>query len=248
VRAASSSARTPSRIGSCSNSSIVAIAAAHAAGSHDHVDERAHRALRAEDGADRHDAAAHRLAQAHQVRIHAPPVDREHRPGPSESRLDLVDAEQPLVLAAEVDERRPERIGRCHASTRAHHGFDEHAGDLARVDGVEDQVIPNVVDGPVTGPAGPSGERRSVRVGIRDVDESRHQRAVAERQVRRLRADGAGRPRLAVVPAHEPDHDRPAGGAPHEPDRRLDGLRPVQGDVNARKPVRRDPEQRLRER
>ena len=63
--------------------SSVASAAAQAAGSHDQVEpvetsSKPHRALGAEHRADRHHAAAHRLAEAHQVGLDAPALHREH--------------------------------------------------------------------------------------------------------------------------------------------------------------------------
>ena len=89
-------------------------------------------------------------------------------------------------------------------------------------------------------PPGASHERRAVRVRVGHVHEPGHQRAIPERQVARLRTDRAGGPRLAVVAAHEPDHDRAAGRATHEPHRGLDGLRAVQGDVDTAERPGRD--------
>ena len=64
------------------------------------------------DGGDRQ-PAAERLGHRHDVGLEVVVLGREHPPGPSESRLDLVDDEQDPVLAAEPgEEARPNRAAR----------------------------------------------------------------------------------------------------------------------------------------
>ena len=115
-------------------------------------------------GADRHHAAAHRLAERHQVGLDAEPLDREHRARPAVPRLHLVGAQQEVELAAQVGERRPERLGRRDAPARPHHRLDHEPGDLARVDRVVQQVVAQVVHRAVARAAGSRDERRAVRV------------------------------------------------------------------------------------
>ena len=132
-----------------------------------------HRGLGAEHGADRHHAAAHRLAERHQVGLDAPALHGEHVAGATEPGLHLVDRQQEVELAAELEQRRPERVGRRDAAPRAHDRLDHEPGDLARVDRVEEQVVADVVDGAVAGAAGAGDERRPVRVRVRHVHEAR---------------------------------------------------------------------------
>ena len=242
-----SSSRTFSSTGSRSKIARVSSAAAHDAGqpgpgaAGGDVVEAAQRALGAEQRADRHRAAAERLAEADQVGLDPPAVDREQLPGAADAALDLVGAQQPPVLAAELDQRRPEAVRGRDAAARAQHRLDHDTGDLGRVEGVEEQVVADVVDGRVAAAAGARiAQRGPVGVRVRHVDEPRHQPAQPAADLRRLGAERRGQRRLAVVGAVEAEDHRPPGRAAHDLDRDLDRLGPVERDVVAGRARRGD--------
>ena len=71
-----------------------------------------------------------------------------------------------------VGERRPEAVRRRHAAARAEDRLDHDAGDVGRVEGVEEDVVADVVDGRVAAAAGSRiAKRGPVRVRVGDVDE-----------------------------------------------------------------------------
>src|SRR5215469_5980173 len=73
-----------------------------------HVVEPAERSLRAEHGPDWRDAAAESLAQAYDVRGDAEPFDRQEGAAPAAAGLNLVGAQQPAMLGAQLVERGEE--------------------------------------------------------------------------------------------------------------------------------------------
>ena len=151
-RPAASNARTFSSTGSRSNTSSVSSAAAHAAGSHDHVEpvetsSKSIDALGAEHRPDRHHAAAHRLAQRHQVGLARPIVRTANmcpvRPNPvftSSAQSRKSNSRHRSTSAAQ------NASGGATHPPRAHHRLDHEPRHLARVDRVVQHVVAQVVD------------------------------------------------------------------------------------------------------
>ncbi len=137
----------------------VSSAATHAAGSHDHVDPvdtSSKPIARSVPSTAPIGITPPPIALPSAIRSgsHAPPFDGEQVSRPSEPRLHLVGAEQEVELAAEIDERGPERVGRGDAPAAAEHRLDHEPRHLARIDRVVQEVVADVVDGPVARAAG----------------------------------------------------------------------------------------------
>ena len=181
--------------------------------------------------------------------LDAEPLDGQERAGAPAPGLDLVGAQQPVVLPAQRLQRREEGRRRLDDSARPEDRLDDDAGDVGRVDRVEEQVVADVVDGRVTGAARPRlPEGAAVGVGIRHVHEAGHDGPDAATQLGDLGAERDRHRRLPVVAAEEAEDQRPAGGPAHQPDRDLDGLGAVEGDVDAGAARRRDSHEALGQR
>ena len=149
-----------------------------------HVVE-AHRALGAEHRADRHHAAAHRLAERHQVGLARPSVPPRTCGRSGRTRVFTSSAhEQEVELPAELGERRPERVRGAPRTPRSRAPARSRTPATSRGSTAwMQQMVAEVVDGAVARAPGTRGERRAIGVRVRHVDEPGHQRAVPEREV-----------------------------------------------------------------
>ena len=138
----------------------------------------------------------------------------------------------------------PEACRRDDDPAGAEHRLDHHACHLGRVDGVEEQLVPDEVDGAVARTSRTRlGERTPVRAWVRRVHEPTAEAPDALADLVVLGAQ-AGRGRgLPVVAAVEAEDQRASRRPAHEPHGGLDGLGAVQRQVNPRQAGRSDVDQ-----
>ena len=214
-----------------------------------HVGVR-HDGFGGQHGGDRLAAGGDALAHQQDVRLKVPELGREHGAAAAEAGLHLVEDEHPAEASAEAGEPPPERRRRRQDAALADDGLDEHAGDLFRVDLVDEQVLLDEVgvERVVVG-AGTlvEGSPEAVRIG-----REHHPRDVLGGVARHLGEVGAGGGRevgrLAVVLAVEAEDHRPPRRLAGELHARLDGLGAADARTDAGDARRRDLDQTPRQR
>ncbi len=136
-----------------------------------------------DDGRDRHDPAAERLAEGHEVGSHAPRLGRERRPGAPEAGLDLVGHEEHVPRGRDRAQARPVVVGRHDDARLALHRLQEH-GDGRVVDRGGDRVgvavrheaepqRVRVEPAPGVGVVGERHDRRRAAVEVPGADDDR---------------------------------------------------------------------------